>query len=284
MEKINLKKPNILRLLLVIIVFVSAIYIRITYFQQTGKDIYAYEKAISDLFAGINPYKWTIESYSNPDDPGNHGYAYLPAIMYLNGFLYLIHLLSGISREVLWKIPVLLCDIGVGVILVKKLFKKDYWILMFGLLIWFFNPYFLLRSNYVFWDPIPVFIMLLSLEFLEKDSVLSGAFYALSVAFKTFPVILFPVFLIKSKNKLKFLTAGALVALLISLPFLTSIQDFLYYIKGSLFVHGDRFIQGRPFLFYISYYYKNNNIQALLYYLFAYKFIYLFNFIEVINI
>ena len=135
-----------LKILLIIVVFGLAVEKRLRYFNKSSKDIYAYERAIHDLFSGVNPYKWTIESYSNPDDPTNHGYAYLPGLLYLFSGLYFFHLKSGISLEVLWKIPVLIADIGVGLLLVKYFFKKDYLMALVGSLIWFFNPYNFFRT------------------------------------------------------------------------------------------------------------------------------------------
>lgn len=259
-------KSNILKYLkifLIIVVFGLAIQRRLVYFDQTSKDIYAYEKAIQDLFFGINPYKWTIESYSNPNDPSNHGYAYLPGLLYLFSGLYFIHLKFGFPLEVLWKIPVLLADIGVGVLLVKYFLKKNYPIALFSILMWFFNPYNFFRTGYTYADPIPVLLMFLAVIYLEKDDVLAGAFLALSIVFKTFPIILIPLFLIKTKNKWKFLVSAVLVGLFFSIPFLKSVQDFTTYLQGTIFVHGDRFIQGRPFLFYISYYYDIELFQII---------------------
>ncbi|MFC1700151.1 hypothetical protein ACFLZ4_00725 [Patescibacteria group bacterium] len=251
------------RIVLLVIIFSFAVEKRLRYFTQTSKDIYAYERAIHDLFGGVNPYEWTIESYSNVDDPTNHGYAYLPGLLYLFSGLYFLHLKSGISLEVLWKIPVLIADISVGLLLVKYFFKKDYFLALIGSLIWFFNPYNFFRTGYTYSDPIPILLMFLAIIFLEKDDVLAGAFLALSIVFKTFPIILIPLFLIKTKNKLKFLTSAALVGLFFSIPFLRSMGDFLTYLNGTIFVHTERFVQGRPFLFYISYFYKVELFQII---------------------
>ena len=188
MEKIKLIKY--LKIFLIVIVFGLAIGKRLPYFNDSSKDIYAYERAIHDLFFGINPYKWTIKSYSNPDDPTNHGYAYLPGLLYLFSGLYFVHLKSGLSLEVLWKIPVILADIAVGILLVKYFFKKNYPVAFFSTLMWFFNPYNFFRTGYTYADPIPILLMFLAVIFLEKDDVLAGALLALSIVFKTFPIIL----------------------------------------------------------------------------------------------
>lgn len=252
-----------LKIFLIVVVFGLAIQRRLVYFNEISKDIYAYQKAIEDLFFGINPYKWTIESYSNPDDPSNHGYAYLPGLLYLFSGLYFFSLKFGLPPEVLWKIPVLLADIGVGLLLVKYFYKKSYLLTLCSVLMWFFNPYNFFRTGYTYADPIPILLMFLAVIYLEKDDVLAGAFLALSIVFKTFPIVLIPLFLIKVENKWKFLLSAFLVGLVFSLPFLGSIEDFITYLQGTLFVHGDRFIQGRPFLFYISYFYKIELFQII---------------------
>lgn len=266
-----------------VLLFVFAIYRRMPYFTESSKDLYAYERAIVDLFNGKNPYIWTIESYSNPDDPSNHGYAYLPGLLYLYGALYLIATKFSLSYVVLWKIPVLLADIGVGLLLIKKFLKDktsfadtskkphflflnfpvNYFACLFAVALWFFNPYAFFRTGYTYSEPITIFLMFLALEFLEKDDVVAGALFALSIIFKTFPIILFPLFLYKSKNKWNFIIAGALVGILFSLPFMTSLYDLVSYLRGSVFIHSERFVQGRPFLFYISYYYKVELFQII---------------------
>lgn len=253
-----------LRLGLALLIFSFAIFSRVQLFQGVGKDIYAYEKAVIDLIEGRNPYTWTVESFSNPDDPGNHGFAYLPALMYINIIGYLIHLLSPtISLAVLWKIPILLADIGVGILIVKFFKDKPWYLSVLGLLVWFFNPYFYLKSNYVYTDPLPIFFMFLSLWYLKKDSVVSGASFAFAVGLKTFPILLLPLMFIKSKTWKQFLVAIVIVGLALSAPFLRSWEMFSTFINGSLLIHGERFVQGRPFLFYISYFYKVELFQII---------------------
>ncbi len=247
----------------VIIIIFFATARRLKFFDQQGKDYYAYERAITDVIFGVNPYIWTAESFSNPDDLNNHGYAYFPGMLYIFTSLYVLYLNTGLPYEILAKIPILLADIGVGLLLYKLFKDKGVLAVSTALFIWFFNPYFITRTNYVYTDPLAIFFMFASIMLLEKDDVLAGASYALSIAFKTFPYILFPVMLIKSKNKVDFVVAGLLVGLFISLPFMTSWDNFMIYLYGTLGVHENRFIQGQPFLFYISYYYKIELFQVI---------------------
>jgi len=252
-----------LTLVSILIILFFAFKHRLQFIDQESKDIYAYERAISDLISGENPYKWTVASFNNPDDPTNHGYSYFPGLLYIFTPLYIISLNTHIPQHILWKIPVLLADLGVGILLYKFFKNKGLLAITTALLIWFFNPYSFFRSGYTYTDPITIFFMFASIMLLEKDDVAAGALYGLSIAFKTFPFIIFPVMIIKSKHKFKFLLAGAVVGLMVSLPFLTNWQDFLTYLNGTLLVHQNRYIQGRPFLFYISYFYSVELFQII---------------------
>ncbi|OGC46450.1 hypothetical protein A2V49_02870 [candidate division WWE3 bacterium RBG_19FT_COMBO_34_6] len=259
----KIRPLTLLKIVILLFVFFIAAYQRLKLFGDVGKDIYAYEKAIQDLFRGVNPYEWTLSSFSNPDDPGNHGFSYFPLLLYVNGFLYVIALKFNLTFQYLWKVPVILADLGVGFILINHFRLKRFLPLIFSLILWFFNPYFFLKSNYVYFDPLTIFFMLLALYYLEKDDILSGSLYAIAVGFKTFPIILLPLFFLKAKNKLSMFFSMIIVGLAMSLPFITNPTDFLIYLKGTLFVHQERFIQGRPFLFYISYFYKIEFFQII---------------------
>ncbi len=257
------KFAKYIKITVIAVTFLIAVLLRLEFFSGSGKDVYAYEKSVEDLLTGVNPYKWTVESYSNADDPGNHGYAYLPLLLYLNSFFYIVSKLSGISFYVLSKLPILLADLGVGIILVKLLYRKNYWALLGALLFWFWNPYFYMKNNYVYTDPLPVFLSLLALYYLEKDDVLAGVFLALAVAAKPYSLVFLPLFLLKAHKPLKLMASSALVGLALSIPFFRSWDDFMTYLNGAVFVHGDRFVQGRPFLFFISYYGKVELVQII---------------------
>src|SRR3972149_9057375 len=257
------KFTKFIKIAVVAAMFLAAVFMRIEFFGGFGKDIYAYEKSVEDILTGVNPYKWTVESYSNPDDPGNHGYAFLPLLLYLNSFFYIISKLSGVSFYVLSKIPILLADVGVGILLVKYLYRKNYAALLGALLFWFWNPYFYMKNNYVYTDPLSVFLSLLALYYLDKDDVLAGAFLALAVAAKPYSLIFLPLFLLKAQKPLKLVASSALVGVFLSLPFLRSWYDFTTYLNGAVFVHGGRIVQGRPFLWFISYYGKVELVRVI---------------------
>jgi hypothetical protein len=255
-------------LLIVLSIFSFAIYKRITLFYQVGGDVDTYVEAVEDLLSGKNPYEATVESFKHLEtNPGNKGFSYLPGFLYTNAFLYSIYMFLSSLRPCnvilqtgfctpmiyFWKIPILLADVGVGILLYKLLSDKSKLATIFALLVWFVNPFIFLKNDFISNDAIPIFFMLLALYHLGKDEIAAGASYALAVGTKTFPIFILPVMLINSSNRKKFFLSAAIVGLFMSLPFMGSISEFTTYLKGSVFVHGDRFVQGRPFLFYLSY-------------------------------
>lgn len=265
-------------LLIVIALFSFSAYKRITLFGQVGGDVDTYVEAVEDLIDGRNPYSRTVESFEHLDtNPGNKGFSYLPGILYTNTFFYSIYLFfynlhpcnpilqTGFCVPMIyfWKIPILLADLGVGFLLYKLLKDKSKVATLFALAVWFLNPFMVLKNDFISNDAIPTFFMLLSLYYLGKDEIASATSYALAVGTKTFPIFILPVMLIGAKDKKKFILTGALVGILMSLPFMLSFSDFMTYMQGSVFVHGDRFVQGRPFLFYLSYWKSIELIQIL---------------------
>ena len=143
------------------------------------------------------------------------------------------------------------------------LFKKSYAALIFSLLIWFFNPHFLLRESYTNSEPITIFLVFLALYLLGKKDKLSVFLYSLAISFKTYPVILLPIIFTKVKQKKMIVIIGLLFFLAISVPFFKSGEDLINYIKGSLLVHSEREVQGRPVLTYIFYFMQDSGFSFL---------------------
>lgn len=245
---------NVIKIIPIVAIILFSSFQKYKVFDEAGGDFETYRKAVIDFTSGENPYKYTVMTYEQPEKGFDHGYAYLPSLLYVQTPLYLVFQNTGFPLQRLWKLPVLAADIGIGIILCIYFYKKNYLALIAALLLWFFNPFFLVRNSYTNTEPLAIFFMLLSLFTLDKNEKISAVSFAAAVSFKTFPIILLPIFLFKAKNKVQFLGIGAIFAFLISVPFLKSVEDFTYYIKGSVLVHGDREIQGRPILSYITYY------------------------------
>ena len=250
----QLKTNKFLFFLGIGLLLIGSLYLRLIIFNEEGGDHPIYKRAVVEFSEGKNPYIYTIESYENKDL--DRGYAYPPTILYILTLGYAFNKVTNadIATAILWKVPVLLADLGIAFLLLKYFYSKNRpWLGLLGSGIWLINPYFLIRYEYTLLDPFQILFLFLALWFLGKRETWAGVFYALAVSTKIVPIILFPIFFLKSKNKKLLLLSMAGVFLLISLPFFRSIQDLIYYIQGSFLVHGERFIQGRPVLSYVSY-------------------------------
>ncbi|MBD3366362.1 hypothetical protein GF360_03435 [candidate division WWE3 bacterium] len=240
--------------LLITTILISLI-LRLVIFQEEGGDHLIYKKAVLDFCAGENPYTYTYKSFTNKQANLDRGYAYFPTLLYILTFMWKINTITAteMPTAILWKIPVLLADMGIAALLYNYFAKrKKHLLATLATSIWLLNPHFLTRYEYTLLDPIQVLFTFLALKSLSKNSYKTGILYALAVSTKLIPAILFPIFFIKTKNKVKFLMVFGLVFLLISLPFLTSRSNIFYYIQGTFLVHGERFIQGRPFLSFLT--------------------------------
>lgn len=252
--KIWKNKLEVLKVGLLVLVILFTSHEKYKVFDETGGELNTYSNAVLTLLDGRNPYIDTVASYERPEDYRDHGYAYFPTLMYFYMSPFLIHQNFGFPLQRMWKAVVLVFDVSVSVLLIKSLYKKDYLATLLAVVAWSYNPYFLMRGTYSYTEPFGVFFLLLGLYCLGKNDILTGLFYALSISFKSFGIILFPIFFFSSRNRIKFLLSGATYALLMSLPFLRSAWDIQNYIKGALLVHGGREPQGRPFLFLIDWY------------------------------
>ncbi len=268
----NYSFKKYLKLIPLIILFSLYLFKRVDYINQAhlnsykNNDFLEYEKALDSLLKGENPYTETIKTYNykegdraNPD----HGFAYFPLFLYVLIPLYYLAPVLNTSLFVLSRIPVLIGDVVCGLILVRILYKKDYLASIFAACIYLFNPHNLTKDTYTFFDPLAILFIFLSIVYLNKNNLISGIFFAVSIGFKSFAYILFPLLLLLSKEKKKFIIGGSLTGLAISAPFLRSLEFFSDYIRGSLLVHSERPIQGRPLPFFISYFYKIEFLQLI---------------------
>jgi hypothetical protein len=237
---------------LIALLIISSTYLRYRLLDEAGGDLSTYRQAVTEFISGVSPYKYTVKSFTRPELDLDHGYAYFPTLLYIYTPLYKLHVAHNIPLQRAWKSAMFLAEIGVALILIKLFYKKDYLACLVGLAMWLFNPFLIARNSYVYTEPFGILFMLLALYYLEKNDFWTGVFFAISFSFKAFPVILFPMFFIKSRKKLLFLAGGASVALLISIPFMKSFESFLTYIQGAILVHGVRDPQGRPILFMVN--------------------------------
>jgi hypothetical protein len=222
--------------------------------DESGGDLTTFRKAVTEFISGVNPYTQTVNSFTRTYLDLTHGYAYFPTMLYIYTPLYQAHVHYGIPLQRTWKIPIFVAELGVALMIMKALYKKDYLACLVGLAVWLLNPFLLARNSYVYTDPLGILFMLLALYYLEKDDIWAGILFAISFSFKAFPIVLFPVFLLKTQKKHLFLLGGAIYAALMSIPFMGNWLRFWTYLQGSLLVHGIRDPQGRPLLFFVAEY------------------------------
>lgn len=242
-----------LKIGLILGIFLVGTYFRYRLLDEAGGDLTIFRRTVTDWISGISPYDNTVASFIDANDI-DHGYAYFPTMLYLYTPLYKLHQSTGIPLQRVWKAPLFLAEIGVAIMILKALYKKDFWACLAGVTMWWLNPFLIARNSYVYTEPYGILFILLAFYFLEKNDYLAGIFYAVSFSFKAFPVVLLPLFLIKSKSWWKFLVGSFAYAFLMSVPFMGNVHRFITYIKGSLLVHGSRDPQGRPILFFIKNY------------------------------
>lgn len=257
-KKILEERKYLYIVLMLIVVFLS-LNLRISLIDKIGGDQKTYKQAVTELYEGINPYEYTVKSFTEPGL--KHGYAYLPSLLYIQYFFFYIntHFDLDLAMHILWRIPVFIADYLVAYLIFTKFKEKDKLFAIFSTAIWLFNPHILFRSEYTLYEPLSILFLLLALNNVSKSSLKSGLFYAISLSFKTFGLILLPLFLIRANNKIKFIVSGLVFGLIISIPFMTNLYDLNLYIQGSLLVHGERGIQGRPILTFLTYYLFNNS-------------------------
>ncbi len=122
------------------------------------------------------------------------------------------------------KLPYLIFDFLVGFLLFKIARREDQTKTLF---LWFFNPL-TLYGIYAIgqFDIIPTFLSIFSLYLWHKKAFsYSGLALGLGIAFKSFPIIFIPFFLLSkesSLNKLKYLFSILFVYMITMLPFITS--------------------------------------------------------------
>ncbi len=256
---------------LIVAIFVLAITARLMLFNHSGGDFATKKESVEDLLSGNNPYVKTIETFKDRQI-GNQGYSYLPLELYINTLVYIVSMTFDLPLQILLKIPTLVSDILIGLIILWYLRNETLMLQIFSLLFWFINPYLIVNRSYTLTDPIAILLTLLALHYLSKDDVLSGFFYSLAICARTYPIILIPLFLFKSKDKVRFVLALLITFLFISVPFL---RDLKTYLAGTLLVHTGRFIQGRPIPYFISFTFKLEFLRLIPFKVYAFLSIFL---------
>ncbi|MFH1955419.1 MAG: phospholipid carrier-dependent glycosyltransferase [Patescibacteria group bacterium] len=156
---------------------------------------------------------------------------------YTPGFLYHLWLLGIINKSLhfaaslypfLVKLPVIVADIGIGILLYKILLKKNFKLASLAFLAYTINPVVMFTNS--IWgqtDGLITFFLLLSAYFLaeKKNILLSSFFWVLALFVKPQALLALPIFLIylflckKLKKMVFFILFSLVFILLIGLPF-----------------------------------------------------------------
>jgi hypothetical protein len=174
---------------------------------------------------GINPYDYNLHHARLYADP--YSYPVPWALLCTVGYFFSGPLPDdgGITILVFQKIPVIIADILLGIMLGKMVFdatgsRKAKKIAMASYLL---NPYAFMGSALYFqFDAIPALFTVLALYFFKKDEVeLAAVSLGMGIAFKMYPIILLPVFLAFLKERrLRFSLLSVLPIASCTLPFI----------------------------------------------------------------
>ena len=266
--------------LVVTLLFIS---LRFPILNSKGGDYSTYTSAVKSFLKGENIYHYTVKSFEDPNDNLENGYAYMPTLLYLLSTLYVASESLSIKENLpfLWKIPNLLSELIIIYLILRNITLSSKYRILTSIvfsLFWIFSPHLISQYNYTMFDMVFLVFTVLSIKYLKKNILLSSLFFAIAVSFKTISIILLPMILIylhrskvdfrsKIKHIFSYIFIGILFYIAISIPFITTLDDLNSYIKGSLLVHGDREVSGRPLISFVNYL-LTNDIDLMLQYQF----------------
>lgn len=160
--------------IIVFIIVLVAVLTRYFIIKIPGGDHLQYESAVMEFRAGINPYEYTTISFLlNGVD---HGYAYFPTLLYILSFTWHFNewLRLDTNNIVLWKFPILISDLIIAFFLLKHFYERhEKKIATFAILLWLFNPWYVVRYEYTSYDFIQILFLVLALYFLQKKRHIS---------------------------------------------------------------------------------------------------------------
>ena len=95
---ISVNKRDALKISILFVTIILGIYIRYRLLDESGGDLPVMRRAITDILDHKNPYEITVGTFRK-DKPYvgtgsglDHGYAYMPTLLYIYTPLYLAHL------------------------------------------------------------------------------------------------------------------------------------------------------------------------------------------------
>jgi uncharacterized membrane protein len=199
-----------------------------------GQDFVVWDLASHATLDGSNVYA------HHPAYPGGP-YSYFPLFLYLEIPMQWMALHTGVSFTILGKLPIVVGDVAAAVLIASFLARRGLsdQAVAVGTALFFLNP--LVVYNGAFYgrfDSVCLALLLLALRFYERGRGRTTTFavvYALSVAAKTFPILLLPWLLLRLGRagwRLAVILAATLIGL--SAPYLITspvafFRDLIYY-------------------------------------------------------
>jgi hypothetical protein len=199
-----------------------------------GQDFVVWDLASQATLNGSNVYAHHPAYSGGP-------YSYFPLFLYVELPMQWLALHTGVSFTIMGKLPIVASDVATAVLIASFLVRRGFLdrAVAVGTALFFLNP--LVVYNGAFYgrfDSVCLALLLLALrrwELGRGHTTTFAAVYALSVAAKTFPILLLPWLLLrlgKDGWRLVAVLGGTLIAL--SAPYLVTspvafFRDLIYY-------------------------------------------------------
>ncbi|MHA1723463.1 MAG: hypothetical protein ACTSXH_01285 [Promethearchaeota archaeon] len=225
-----------------ILAILLAIFLNLNFFHVNtyGQDIYYAFIEGNRILNGINPYERVLQGNMRQ----NQKYAtWFPLFFLLSALTQFLGLNQYSDWIFFWRIIFLIFYLAIAVEIFIFLKEKNQDLIgLFSAIFWLFSRWTIIISYYAFIEFLPLFFLLLSLYFLEKNKNLSFLLYGLSLSLKQIGIFLFPIYIIwilknSSNQKVKSFLFSIILIIIIplsfSLPFI--IWNPEGFIKSILF-------------------------------------------------
>jgi hypothetical protein len=202
----------------------------IRYTPPTPDDFPALHAAAKEFIAGKNVYAvfGTTAYTSKP-----------PLHLYLSAALYIISTLVGAPHLTITHYFLFCMDILTGLVIYKILDNGQFWNSFLGLAIWVFNPFVLNSSTNAKYEVVMLLFLLLAFFWLEKGNEIDATIlFTTSIMIKPVPILILPIFLYKSRNRVRNLLIIIGLFLILSLPFLLTPFDYFQSLTFNVLGRG----------------------------------------------
>lgn len=225
--------------LLMIMAFAIFVHTRL-WIYNTAKpgqeeDIYYIWTEGKRLLLAQNPYERTLSGNMRE----NHKYATYFPLFYVLAYLTQLFGLRDYSAWLyFWRHIFLLFNMGITLVIFYALYQKKLIVIaIFSVALWLFNRWTLYVTTVAQIDFLPIFFLILSLMIFQKYKWWSLLLYSLSLALKQIAIFLMPLYLIwiwQSANRDRVKQVLIAAAVIISIPFITSLPFLFWNANGLL--------------------------------------------------